>query len=105
MRTRAERWSEGREGGGAKDVPLFLVTLVDDGPAPTFPRVRRATCTRGGWARRTGAVLRTRAERWSEGRKGGGAKDVPLFSVTLVDDGSAPTVPQVRRAWLASSEY
>ena len=53
MRTRAERWSEGRVGGGAKDVPLFLVTLVDDGPAPTFPRVRRAWLASrrvlGGW--------------------------------------------------------
>ena len=53
MRTRAERWSEGREGGGAKDVPLILVTAVEDGPAPTFPRVRRAWLASrrvlGGW--------------------------------------------------------
>ena len=49
--------------------------------------------------------MRTRAERWSEGRVGGGAKDVPLFLVTAVDDGPAPTFPQVRRAWLASAEY
>ena len=62
MRTRAERWSEGREGGGAKDVPLFLVTLVDDGPAPTFPRVRRAWLRAPGMATATWEVTGVLAE-------------------------------------------
>ena len=33
-------------------------------------------------------MLRTRAERWSEGREGGGAKDVPPEEVDVIEDGS-----------------
>ena len=39
-------------------------------------------------ARRNRAELRTRAERWSEGREGGGAKDVPPEEVGAIEEGS-----------------